>query len=151
MTHLPNPGRTETSLAALEHTGEQIRAATEPDPDLEPLEQLHAGLSRYLDLMAADPPYFLAVHRIAAADDEVGAVVHGWQSGPMERIYSGLPVRWRTPRTRRVARLWTAHVVTLALEWLEHPESSSREELAEHCLHLFRNSLARAVEAESPR
>ncbi len=143
------PTKRELFMAVLEHTGELMRQGPAPDPDLEPLDRLRAGLNDYFDLAAGHPTYFLAVHRIGAADGEVETIVRGWRALQEEQIYLGLAEQWRTPRTRLVIRVWTSYVVSLCLEWLDDTAATSREELVEVCMHVFRATLARAIGART--
>jgi AcrR family transcriptional regulator len=141
------PAKRELFMAVLEHTGELVEQATTPNPELEPLERLRAGLTRYFDFAAGNRTYFVAVHRIGSADIEVESVIRGWRALQEDRLYHGLPEQWQTPRTRLVVRVWTSYVVSLCLEWVDDAEATPRDELVELCIHVFLATLTRAIGA----
>lgn len=109
--------------AIVEHETAAILEATEPDPQLPPVEQLRASLDAYFAYVATHPHGYRALFQGApGADSEVRALVRANLERQEQRILSAVTTTGADPEHLRLAvHGWLALVVAVALDWLDRP------------------------------
>ncbi len=110
-------------VAVVNAAADMLLDVTDPDPTLEPLERLHAGLGNYVDFVTENQSLYLALLRGAAgADDELQAIFDGTRTRIVERVMDGLGLVEQTPAIRSALRGWVGFVEESTLEWLRHDD-----------------------------
>lgn len=135
--------RSEFLVAVVGASAEQLLAATDADPALEPVERLRRGLLGYIDYIEANAAAYIALVRGAAgADESLVAVFDRTRESLVERILTGLGPGIATDLGRLAARGWLGMVEETTVSWLRE-RSVPREEL----VWLLNQALVRVVEA----
>jgi AcrR family transcriptional regulator len=128
-------GKRELFVAVVADAAERMLAATEPDPRLEPREQLHASLDAHLTYAVEHAAGYTALMRGAGGDAEVQAILSAAQDRVVERTLAALAMPGEAgPELALALRGWVGLVDGLTLHWLDHrdlPQERVRELLAE--------------------
>lgn len=143
------PGKRELFVAVVRVAGEQLVAATEPDPALPPDDRLRETLGAYLAWVAAHSVGFRTLMRGGlAADEQVLAVVEDYRSTVERRILANLDALTPPGRAEGAApaeavtvRGWIGFVEAATLEWLDRGQHPPRRELRD----LFADVLGHAL------
>lgn len=126
-------------FAALVREGAARMAAdTEPDTDLEPVDQLLSGVRRYLEHVRQHRNITRAIHRGAAsADAEVQLVIEESTQLFEDRIVAVLEPSGRGSELLGIAiRSWVMMLRAAGQELLDHPDVTS-EDAADLCVGAF--------------
>ncbi|GGM38253.1 TetR family transcriptional regulator [Longimycelium tulufanense] len=109
--------------AIVEHEAAALLAATEPDPDLPPPEQLRAALDGYLDYVANHPHGYRAIYRgTASTDAQVRTIIDNNLRQQEQRLLTALTYgESPSERLRLAIHGWIAFVVATCLDWLDNP------------------------------
>lgn len=130
--------------AIVEHETAAILEATEPDPQLPPVEQLRASLDAYFAYVATHPHGYRALFQGApATDSEVRALVRANLDRQERRILSAVTTGAPPERLRLAVHGWLALVVAVALDWLDRPQIDAAA-ARDICLDALRGVLAAA-------
>jgi AcrR family transcriptional regulator len=115
--------RTDFLIAVLEAAATEFLQATDPAPDLPPVERLRAGIEGYIDWVAARPSEFLALTRSAAgADPALRAVFERNRGALLDRLVVGIDADPADPLVRLAASGWAAMTEEMVTAWSRRPE-----------------------------
>lgn len=126
-------------FAALVREGAALMAAdTEPDTDLEPLDQLRSGVRRYFEHVRRHRHTIRAIYRGAAsADAEVQLILEESTKLFEDRIVAVLEPDGRGSELLGIAvRSWVSMLRAAGQELLDHPDISI-EDLCDLCVSAF--------------
>lgn len=138
--------RAEFLVAVVGASADQLLAATDTDPALDPIERLRLGLIGYIDYIEANAAAYIALVRGAAgADESLVAVFDRTRERLVERILTGLGRSFATDLGRLAARGWLGMVEETTVSWLRE-RSVSRDELVWLLNEALVRVLAAAVE-----
>ena len=138
------PTKRDFRVAVVRAAAEMLLTVTDPDPTLDPLQRLHAGLSNYVDFVTENRSLYHALLRGAAgADDDLQAIFDETRMRIVERVMDGLGIVEQTPATRTALRGWVGFVEESTLEWLRHDQDMPRADL----VAVQEQTLVRIVEA----
>lgn len=113
-------GKRELYLEVISDSAERMLAATEPDPDLEPIQRLSASLDAHLSYAVEHAKGYIALIRGGGGDAEVQAILAAAQDQVVERTLVTLPFPGGAPPEVELAlRGWLGMVDALTLSWLE--------------------------------
>lgn len=144
------PTKKDFLLAALEQGQRELAEITAPDPDLDPAEQLTAGLERFLDFVEEHEVAYTAIFRSRGGDDaEIQAALDRGRKQRMDAVIEAL-AGWeaapagieRSPLLETAIQGWFFFVEGAVLRWLEHRDVG-RDELRE----LLTKTLLSTIEA----
>jgi AcrR family transcriptional regulator len=128
-----------------------VRALTEPDPDLPPLERMRAAVDAYLRYAQENAPAFVTLHRSGIGfDPEVRAVLAANQDRQVQRILAEIDGGTDSPALELAIRAWLAVLVSVTLDWLERRQPA-RDVVRELIVGAFVPLLGAAREAEAAR
>lgn len=119
---------------------EQLRARTEPDPDLPPFEQLQASLDAFLGLVEENAVAYSNLIRSAAAVAEIRELVEEVRRKTAERILAGIYPQQVPAKARIAVSGWLWFMDGACLDWLEHGDVK-REELRDLLLGVLMGAL----------
>lgn len=119
---------------------EQLRARTEPDPDLPPIEQLRASLDAFLGLVEENAVAYSNLIRSAAAVAEIRELIEEVRRKTAERILAGIYPQQVPPKARIAVSGWLWFMDGACLNWLEHRDVK-REELRDLLLGVLMGAL----------
>jgi AcrR family transcriptional regulator len=114
------PSKQSYFQATLERAAEELRARTEPDPSLPPLEQLTRGLEGFLELVDENALAYRKLLESVTGAPEVRRVVDGVREATSRRILEGLFPRGAPPEARAIVRGWLWYMDGVLLDWIEH-------------------------------
>jgi AcrR family transcriptional regulator len=116
--------------ATLRGAAEELRARTEPDPDLPPAQQLERSLDVYLGWIEEHMDAYAKLLRTAGEVQEVRAIVEEVRAHTAERILAGVvPAGEAVPPAARAAvRGWLWFMDGACLDWIEQRDLG-RDEL----------------------
>jgi AcrR family transcriptional regulator len=134
------PSKREFFQATLALGAEELRALTEPDPDLAPLDALRASLDAYLGWIEANPAAYVKLIESATGHREVRELIVGIRDTTAARILDGLGTG-APPRVRAAVRAWLWFIDGAATDWVEHGDYT-RQELLELLLGALDGALA---------
>lgn len=143
----------EFHRAVVQRATARMLALTTPDPSLDALARLRAGLAAYVDYVVANVEPFMALVRGAASGDRLLRETYlSARATLTTRIVDslgdlGLP---DTPGTRLLVDGWAAMTEETVISWV-HERQVTREELLRLLTAALPAVLAVAVEAETPR
>lgn len=144
------PSKHAYFLATLSQAAEELRARTQPDPSLPPLEQLRGSLGAFLAFIDERGPAYRKLMETAYSVPEVRALVDGIRQFTADRILEALvPGEDPPPTARAAVRAWLWFTDGAILDWLEHRDYE-RKALAELLLDTLRASLGAATGAPVP-
>lgn len=117
------PTKRDFHLAVIEAACGRLLQRTEPDPALEPVEQLRASLEGYVDFVRQNQPLYRALIRGAAgADAQLEALVERTRDVIAQRVFDHLGVGAPAPVLRAAVRGWIGFVEESTLDWLRHAD-----------------------------
>lgn len=120
----------EFHVAIVRHTSEEMLAVTEPDPQLPPLEMLHASLTAYIDYVTDNRSGYVSLLRgTASGDPAMREIFEQTRTKMAERVLEQAPNIGieRTPRAELAVRGWIAFVEETAISWLTDPKLTKDE------------------------
>jgi AcrR family transcriptional regulator len=124
------PSKEAYFVATLEEKAAELAARTEPDPSLEPVEQLSSSLMAYLRWIEENASSYDKMIRSAGAVAEVRAMLDRVRGDTAQRIVDGLrgdaPA---SPALRTAVRGWLGFMDGACLDWIAHDRDLSPEAL----------------------
>jgi AcrR family transcriptional regulator len=143
------PTKRDFYVAVTRSAAEEVRELTEPDPALEPAEQIRAGLDAFLRKAEERSQGFLTAYRgRLAGDPEVRAVVEEGRRRQGAKILAAVAGGQRPPQLLRVAvRGWIAFVQDVTAQWLEDKDPS-RDDVRDMLVGALRGAIAAAAEVD---
>jgi AcrR family transcriptional regulator len=130
----------EATLAAW---AEELRERTEPDPDLNPAEQLAAGLDAFLGLVEENDAAYRNLMGSATGVPEIRDLIDEVRRATAERILDGIYPDGAPAKARTAVSGWLWFMDGACLEWVEHREFD-RGELRDLLLGVLMGSLIAA-------
>jgi AcrR family transcriptional regulator len=106
---------------------EELRARTEPDPDLTPAEQLAAGLEAFLSLVEENAGAYRNLMGSATGVPEIRDLIDEVRQRTAERILAGLYPDGAPPKARTAVSGWLWFMDGACLNWVEHRDFEHRE------------------------
>ena len=115
------PSKEAYFVATLEEKANELQRRTEPDPSLEPMEQLSASLDAYLGWIQENASSYDKLIRNAGAAPEVRALLDRVRTTTAKRILEGLsPGEAPSPVLRTAVRGWLGFMDGACLDWVNH-------------------------------
>jgi AcrR family transcriptional regulator len=114
--------------ATLGAWAEELRARTEPDPDLPPVEQLAASVGGFLALIEENSVAYGKLMGSATATPEIRDLIAQVRRQTGERILAGIYPDGAPPKARAAVQGWLWFMDGACLDWIEHRDID-REEL----------------------
>jgi len=122
------PRKQDFFVATLAQAAEQVRALTEPPPDVPPAEALAARLDAFLAWVDEHELAYRKLLESAASVPAVRALVDEVRTRTAARILDGLGVPDPPPpRLRAAAHAWLWFLDGALLDWLAHRDLSRAE------------------------
>jgi AcrR family transcriptional regulator len=137
------PSKKALFQATLAQAAEELRARTEPDPELPPLEQLQGSLNAFLGLIDENAMAYRKLMQSATSVPEVRELVDEIRTRTAERILDGLYPDSVPPKARIAVHGWLWFMDGACLNWIEHRDVS-RDELRDQLLGTLVGALAAA-------
>jgi AcrR family transcriptional regulator len=113
------PTKRDFQVAVADRAGQELLAATEPDPSLPPLEQLRSGIERLIDHVAARRDASVSLVRGASSGEpalrEVGDRTRAQLAA---RVLDGLALPQVPPEVTLVVRGWVVATEEVIVAWL---------------------------------
>jgi AcrR family transcriptional regulator len=106
---------------------EELRARTEPDPDLTPAEQLAVGLEAFLSLVEENAGAYRNLMGSATGVPEIRDLIDEVRRRTAERILAGLYPDGAPPKARTAVSGWLWFMDGACLNWVEHRDFERRE------------------------
>jgi AcrR family transcriptional regulator len=126
--------------ATLGAWAEELRARTEPDPDLSPAEQLTASLGAFLGLIEENSVAYRNLIGSATSTPEIRDLVDQVRRQTAARILAGIYPDGAPPKARVAVSGWLWFMDGACLDWLEHGDIE-RDELRDLLLGTLMGSL----------
>ena len=137
------PSKQAFFRATLEQAAEELRARTEPDPDLPPLDQLRGSLDGFLALIEENALAYRKLMQSATSVPEVNELVNEIRHRTADRILAGLYPE-EVPSSARIAvHGWLWFMDGACLQWIEQNDLG-REELRDQLLGTLLGALTAA-------
>jgi AcrR family transcriptional regulator len=115
------PSKEAYFVATLEEKANELQRRTEPDPSLEPMEQLSASLDAYLGWIEENAGSYDKLIRNAGAAPEVRALLDRVRTTTAQRILAGLSAgEPPSPILRTAVRGWLGFMDGACLDWVNH-------------------------------
>jgi AcrR family transcriptional regulator len=115
------PSKEAYFVATLEEAAAELQARTQPDPALEPLEQLAGSLDAYLRWVEENRQSYAKLIQSAGAVPEVRALLDRVRGDTAARIIDGVRGdREATPVLRTAVHAWLWFMDGAILDWVEH-------------------------------
>src|SRR5689334_9162433 len=115
------PSKEAYFVATLEEKANELQRRTEPDPSLEPMEQLSRSLDAYLGWIQENAGSYDKMIRNAGAAPEVRALLDRVRTTTARRILEGLsPGGEPSPVLRTAVRGWLGFMDGACLDWVNH-------------------------------
>src|SRR3954468_23406683 len=115
------PSKEAYFVATLEEKANELQQRTEPDPRLEPIEQLSASLDAYLGWIEENAGSYDKMIRNAGAAPEVRALLDRVRTTTAQRILAGLsPGAPPSALLRTAVRGWLGFMDGACLDWVGH-------------------------------
>ena len=138
-------GKRDFYVATVRRASERL-SEVEPDPALEPREQLLSGLRAYFQAVGANAAAYVTLLGAAAGDPELAEIIDDRRRAFAARVVAALPPEVAaSPLTETTARAWIGAVEAATLDWVERPGVGS-EDLIEVLAESLRAGLAVAAE-----
>lgn len=122
---------------------EELRARTEPDPELEPAAQLQASLEGFLSLVEENAAAYRNLMGSATGVPEIRDLIDEVRRRTAERILDGLYPEGAPPKARTAVSGWLWFMDGACLNWIEHRDID-REELRDLLLGVLMGALIAA-------
>ncbi len=129
--------------ATLAQAAAELRARTEPDPDLPPFDQLRGSLEAFLELIDDNALAYSKLMQSLGSVPEVRELVEGVRTRTAARILEGLYPDGAPPKARAAVHGWLWFMDGACLDWIEHRDLS-REELRDLLLGTLLGTLTAA-------
>ena len=130
--------------ATLAQAAAELRARTEPDPNLPPFEQLRGSLEAFLELIDDNALAYRKLMQSLSSVSEVRELVEEVRTRTAVRILEGLyPEDGAPPKARAAVHGWLWFMDGACLNWIEHRDLS-REEVRDLLLGTLFGALAAA-------
>jgi AcrR family transcriptional regulator len=130
--------------AALEQAAAEVAARTEPDPSLEPVDQLRGSLGGFLGWIDENATAYRKLMESATSVPEVRDLITTIRDQTSARIVEGLhPDAPAPPKIRAAARGWLWFMDGVILDWLEHRDIE-RDDLRDFLLGALLGALIAA-------
>jgi AcrR family transcriptional regulator len=140
------PSKQELFVATLQAAADDVRARTEPDPELPPAEALARSLDAFLEWVQQNDLAYRKLLESAGSVPEVGALIAEVRDRTSARILEGLGAG-AAPKPRAAVRAWLWFIDGAILDWLEHRDLD-RAELGALLLASLAGALSAAGVAE---
>lgn len=137
------PSKRAFFQATLAQAAEELRARTEPDPSLSPLDQLRSSLEAFLELIDENALAYRKLMQSVNSVSEVREVVEEVRTRTAARILEGLYPDGALPKARVAVHGWLWFMDGACLNWIEHRDLS-REELRDQLLGTLLGALTAA-------
>jgi AcrR family transcriptional regulator len=121
------PSKRAFFQATLVQGAEELRARTEPDPTLPPLDQLRGSLEAFLDLIDENALAYRKLMQSVNSVPEVRELVEGVRTRTAARILDGLYPDGVPPKARVAVHGWLWFMDGACLDWIEHRDLSRGE------------------------
>jgi AcrR family transcriptional regulator len=142
------PSKQDFFVATLQQGAEEIAKATEPDPDLPPLEALSASLDAFLGWIEENETAYRKMMESVGSVPEVQTIIDGIRDATSARILDGLGAgESPPPKLRAATRAWLWFMDGAILDWLDHRDIS-RTDLRDLLLGSLAGSVMAAGEAD---
>ncbi len=129
--------------ATLAQAAEQLRARTEPDPNLSPLDQLRGSLEAFLELIDDNALAYSKLMQSLGSVPEVRELVEDVRTRTAARILEGIYPDRAPPKACAAVNGWLWFMDGACLNWIEHRDIS-RDELCDLLLGTFLGALTAA-------
>lgn len=113
-------------IAALERGQAQLAEQLRPDPDLEPIPRLDAGLDAFLDSVEEHAPAYTSIFKRGGSDPEVAATINAGREQQLQSLLEALRAVEDprieieiTPSLEAGLQGWLFFCEGAALRWLE--------------------------------
>ncbi|MEA2277584.1 MAG: hypothetical protein QOC78_2544 [Solirubrobacteraceae bacterium] len=136
------PSKRDYFVATLAEGAQELRAAIEPAPGLEPAQALAQAVATYVGWVDANAAAYEKLLRSAGAVPEVRELVEEVRAATAGRILAGLGAAG-DPRARTVVRGWLWFADGACLDWIAHRDLDT-DELSELLLGALAGALAAA-------
>jgi AcrR family transcriptional regulator len=130
--------------ATLVQAAAELRARTEPDPTLPPLDQLRGSLEAFLELIDENAVAYRKLMQGVNSAPEVRELIEEVRTKTAVRILEGLyPGGGAPPKARAAVHGWLWFMDGACLNWIEHHDLS-RDELRDLLLGTLLGALTAA-------
>jgi len=126
--------------ATLGAWAEELRARTEPDPDLPPLEQLTGSLDGFLSLIEENSVAYRQLVDGATGTSEIRDLIDEVRATTAARILDGIYPDGAPPKARTAVTGWLWFMDGACLDWIDHGDIA-REELRDLLLGVLMGAL----------
>lgn len=137
------PSKQEFFQATLAQGAEVLRARTEPDPSLPPLDQLRGSLEGFLELIDENELAYRKLMQSVSSVPGVRELVEDVRTKTAARILEGLYPDGVPSKARAAVHGWLWFMDGACLDWIEHRDLS-REELRDLLLGTLFGALTAA-------
>src|SRR6185437_8105957 len=122
--------------ATLGAWAEELRARTEPDPDLPPIEQLKASVGGFLALVEENAVAYRNLMSSASGVPEISTLIDEVRRRTTASILAGVYPEGAPPKARAAVSGWLWFMDGACLDWIEHRDIE-RDELRDLLLGAF--------------
>jgi AcrR family transcriptional regulator len=137
------PSKQAFFQATLAQAAEELRARTEPDPALPPLDQLRNSLEAFLELIDENALAYGNLMQSLSSVPEVRGLIEEVRARTAARILEGLYPDGAPPKARAAVHGWLWFMDGACLNWIEHRDLS-RDDLRDLLLGTFLGTLTAA-------
>ncbi|HEX9966457.1 MAG TPA: TetR/AcrR family transcriptional regulator [Solirubrobacterales bacterium] len=137
------PSKRAFFQATLAQAAERLRAQTEPDPDLPPLDQLRGSLEAFLELIEDNALAYRKLMQSLSSVPEVRELIEDVRTKTAARILEGLYSGDVPPKARAAVHGWLWFMDGACLDWIEHRDLA-RDELRDLLLGTLFGALTAA-------
>lgn len=124
-------GKREFYVACVERAVQRLHEEIEPDLSLPPTVQLLTGLQRHFAGIEQQADAHQLLLGVAAADEEVAAIVARDREAFAERVLAGMPgAGGSSPLARATARAWIGSVEAATREFIDADEVTAEQLVA---------------------
>jgi AcrR family transcriptional regulator len=141
------PSKRDFGLAVVQAAARHLLEETDPDPALDALAQLHAGIDGYVRFVERNRELYIALVRGAAGNDSALARVHEeTRSALADRIVAGMQLEnGCPPAVLLTVRGWLAFAEEATVEWVRDRKKIKRSEF----VRFLEEGLVRLVDLAS--
>jgi AcrR family transcriptional regulator len=129
--------------ATLAQAAAELRARTEPDPTLPPLDQLRGSLEAFLELIEDNALAYGKLMQSLSSVPEVRELIDDVRTKTAARILEGIFPDGAPPKARAAVHGWLWFMDGACLNWIEHRDIS-RDELRDLLLGTLLGALTAA-------